>query len=103
MLGQILRELEKAVREGRVKPVVVGPYEIDIPNQRVRAEPGPVLYEDRLLGFLAGRPAVFDRFTAGKAGTLWYYGCLSDIFARRGVPVAEALTRAVNEMTRLAA
>jgi hypothetical protein len=31
MLGQILRELEKAVREGRLKPVVVGPIEIDIP------------------------------------------------------------------------
>jgi hypothetical protein len=31
MLGQILRELEKAVREGRLRPVVVGPIEIDIP------------------------------------------------------------------------
>lgn len=47
-------------------------------------------------------PAVFDRFTAGKAGTLWYYGRLSDIFARRGVPVADALARTVAEMTRLA-
>jgi hypothetical protein len=30
VLGQILRELEKGIREGRVKPVIVGPFEIDI-------------------------------------------------------------------------
>jgi hypothetical protein len=34
MLGQIMRELEKAMREGRLKPVVVGPFEIDIPQQQ---------------------------------------------------------------------
>ena len=33
VLGQILRELGKAIQEGRLKPVVVGPYEIDIPKQ----------------------------------------------------------------------
>ena len=33
LLPNILRELEKAIREGRVKPVIVGPYEIDIPGQ----------------------------------------------------------------------
>jgi hypothetical protein len=33
VLGQIMRELEKAMREGRLKPVVVGPFEIDIPGQ----------------------------------------------------------------------
>ena len=33
VLGQVLRELEKAIREGRLKPVVIGPYEIDIPKQ----------------------------------------------------------------------
>ena len=32
-MPNILRELEKAIREGRVKPVIVGPYEIDIPGQ----------------------------------------------------------------------
>lgn len=31
---------------------------------------------------------VFDRFTAGKAGTLWYYTRLSEVFAARGSPVA---------------
>ena len=33
VLGQIMRELEKAIREGRLKPVVVGPFEINIPGQ----------------------------------------------------------------------
>jgi hypothetical protein len=32
ILGQILRELEKGIKEGRIKPVIVGPYEIDIPD-----------------------------------------------------------------------
>lgn len=40
VLGQILRELEKAVREGRVKPVIVGPFEIDIPGSAGPAGPG---------------------------------------------------------------
>jgi hypothetical protein len=33
LLSQILREMEKAIREGRLKPVVIGPYEIEIPKQ----------------------------------------------------------------------
>ena len=40
MLGQILRELEKGIREGRVKPVIVGPYEIDIPGTSKPGAPG---------------------------------------------------------------
>jgi hypothetical protein len=32
VLGQILRELEKGIKEGRIKPVIVGPYKIDIPG-----------------------------------------------------------------------
>ena len=40
MLGQILRELEKGIREGRVKPVIVGPYEIDIPGTSKPGGPG---------------------------------------------------------------
>jgi hypothetical protein len=40
VLTQILRELEKGIREGRVKPVVVGPYEIDIPGTSKPAGPG---------------------------------------------------------------
>ena len=41
VLGQVLRELEKAIREGRLKPVVIGPYEIDIPKQAGPAELRP--------------------------------------------------------------
>ena len=33
VLGQILRELEKGIRGGRIKPVIVGPFEIDVPGQ----------------------------------------------------------------------
>jgi hypothetical protein len=40
LLSQILRDLEAAIREGRLKPVVIGPYEIDIPGQASPAEPG---------------------------------------------------------------
>lgn len=39
LLGHILRELEKGIREGRVKPVIVGPYEIDIPGKSAPAGP----------------------------------------------------------------
>jgi hypothetical protein len=40
VLGQILRELEKGIREGRVKPVVVGPFEINIPGMPGSSAPG---------------------------------------------------------------
>jgi hypothetical protein len=62
MLGQILRELEKAVREGRVKPVVVGPFEIDVPAQRGGSSPGQTqapggdIFGQILREILAGRP-----------------------------------------------
>jgi hypothetical protein len=32
LLGHILREFEKGIKEGRIKPVIVGPYKIDIPG-----------------------------------------------------------------------
>jgi hypothetical protein len=32
IFGQILTELGKAIQDGRVKPVIVGPYEVDIPG-----------------------------------------------------------------------
>ena len=47
-------------------------------------------------------PAVFERFSAGQPGTLWYYGQLSHVFDRRGVAIAAALHRTVSEMGRLA-
>jgi len=32
IFGQILTELGKAIQDGRVKPVIVGPYQVDIPG-----------------------------------------------------------------------
>ena len=40
MFGQILTELGKAIQDGRLKPVVVGPIEIGIPGQAGPATPG---------------------------------------------------------------
>lgn len=47
---------------------------------------------------LAIGPAVFDRFTAKKAGTLWYYNELAGIFTARQAPMASALAATVNDM-----
>ncbi|MFT8247374.1 HD domain-containing protein [Roseomonas sp. BN140053] len=48
-------------------------------------------------------PAVFGRFTAGQAGTLWYYRALADVFARR-LPgrLAQELDDTVNAIEALA-
>ncbi|MBK7841869.1 MAG: HD domain-containing protein [Candidatus Obscuribacter sp.] len=42
-------------------------------------------------------PAVFQRFKAGKDGTIWYYSCLSTIFLDR-IPgaLADEIARTVN-------
>jgi len=45
---------------------------------------------------------VFDRFTAGREGTLWYYRKLAEIFSRRRAPMARQLDAAVSEMEKLA-
>jgi (p)ppGpp synthase/HD superfamily hydrolase len=45
--------------------------------------------------------SVFDRFTASKAQTLWYYESLSKIFEEKGTPIARALKDAVNRMKTL--
>lgn len=56
-------------------------------------------------GALVG-PAIFDRFRAGRDGTLWYYGRCADIFLRRapsGAPrvLAEELAGAVERMAEI--
>lgn len=49
-------------------------------------------------------PAVFTRFKAGQAGTLWYYRALADLFARRlPGPLARELNDAVADVERQAA
>lgn len=42
--------------------------------------------------------AVFDRFKAGREGTLWYYGELARSFEASGSPVAPSLRMAVATM-----
>ena len=44
---------------------------------------------------------VFDRFTGGRDGTLWYYRELAAVFARRGHPAAGELGRAAGNLDRL--
>jgi len=39
VLGQILRELQKGISEGRIKPVIVGPYEIDVSGKSGPSSP----------------------------------------------------------------
>ena len=46
--------------------------------------------------------AVFDRFTAKRDGTLWYYRQLAGIFSRRSAPMAKQLDVAVAEMEKFA-
>lgn len=46
---------------------------------------------------------LFDRFNAGREGTLWYYRQLATRFAELGSPVAGELDREVGEIERLAA
>jgi (p)ppGpp synthase/HD superfamily hydrolase len=47
-------------------------------------------------------PAVFDRFKAGRSGTLWYYRALAEVFTRRKAPMAALLAAEVTQMERLA-
>ena len=47
----------------------------------------------RLLG-----PALFERFTGRREGTLWYYDELAGIFADKGVAPARSIARAVAAM-----
>ena len=46
--------------------------------------------------------AVFDRFTAGRDGTLWYYGRIAEVLQQRASPVARAFGAVVARMEQLA-
>jgi hypothetical protein len=74
VLGQILRELEKAVREGRVKPVIVGPYEIDIPGTSKPAGPGQTQIPG---GDILGQ--ILREMLGGKGGKLQLPGQASGL------------------------
>ena len=46
---------------------------------------------------------IWDRFSGGKDGTLWYYRALVDAFTASGTnPLTEELARVVTELERLA-
>lgn len=47
-------------------------------------------------------PEVFNRFSAGREGTLWYYRSLAEIFMRCKAPMAAMLEAEVSTMERLA-
>ena len=44
---------------------------------------------------------VFDRFTASKEETLWYYSSLSEIFVSRKAPMADSLRVAIRSIHEL--
>ncbi|MBN6149370.1 HD domain-containing protein [Xanthomonas sp. AmX2] len=45
---------------------------------------------------------VFERFTAGRDGTLWYYATLLAVFAERGTPILRPFASSVKRMHVLA-
>lgn len=49
------------------------------------------------------REALWDRFTGKRAGTLWYYRQLADVFSQRlpGDPLAEQLAQVVGQIEEL--
>lgn len=47
-------------------------------------------------------PVVFDRFTAGRDGTLWYYQSLAEVFTQRQSPMAAMLSAEIRQMKLLA-
>ena len=63
ILAQIMRELAKAIEEGRLKPVVVGPVEIGIPGQA-----GPAGQTQNPMGDIFGQ--ILRDLLGGKGGQL---------------------------------
>jgi hypothetical protein len=63
VLAQIMRELAKAIEEGRLKPVVVGPIEIGIPGQ---AGPGSSGQTQSPMGDIFGQ--ILRDLLGGKGG-----------------------------------
>jgi (p)ppGpp synthase/HD superfamily hydrolase len=47
--------------------------------------------------------AIYDRFTGGRDGTLWYYRSLADAFAKKGIAPAAELARVVADLEVLTA
>jgi (p)ppGpp synthase/HD superfamily hydrolase len=52
-----------------------------------------------LLDFRKDRDALWSRFNGGKGGTLWYYGCLVNVFQEvHAGPMTDELTRTVKSL-----
>jgi hypothetical protein len=66
VLAQIMRELAKAIEEGRLKPVVVGPIEIGIPGQA--GPDGPAGQTQTPMGDIFGQ--ILRDLLSGKSGQL---------------------------------
>jgi hypothetical protein len=92
-LAQIMRELAKAIEEGRLKPVVIGPYEINVPGQGGDASapqaPGGEILGQILREVLGGSgkqgagQAVFgNRLDAGQDLDAEELDSLQQVFAR---------------------
>ena len=47
-------------------------------------------------------PAVWERFSTKKEGTLWYYRSLADLFASRGTPMSRQINETVAAIEHLA-
>jgi hypothetical protein len=62
VLGQILRELQKGISEGRIKPVIVGPYESDIPEKSGSSPNPPQIPGGDILG------QILREMLGGKGG-----------------------------------
>jgi hypothetical protein len=97
VLAQIMRELAKAIEEGRLKPVVVGPFEIDVPGQAGPAGSGQTqapagdIFGQILRDILGGKggqtqPAgltIFgDRLEAGQTVEQEHLDSLQEVFDR---------------------
>lgn len=74
VLAQIMRELAKAIQEGRLKPVVVGPFEIDIPGQ---AGPAGTGQTQTPAGDIFGQ--ILRDLLGGKGGQLQPAGLTNDM------------------------
>ena len=69
LLGQILREFEKGIREGRIKPVIIGGGPIQVPMPGGQAGPTPAEPEQQQMpgGDIFGQ-ILRDVFGGGAAG-----------------------------------
>jgi len=86
-------------KEGYLKRLEAEPEEVRLVSAADKLYNARAIVADyRALG-----EAVWERFSGGKAGSLWYYNALAEIFRRKGpARLSAELDEAVAEMQRLA-